>query len=275
MGRPHFLRAWGGAGNQPGQFNNPAGLSYYPPGHLCVADFLNNRLQFFQTNGTPQGLPLLGFRFPYGIVADPNFVYVTNNAVGPNQLMSFPRPAGIPVPWATTGTDPTGVTTDGLGTVFVTVPNDPKAPGQVQVFKARKQVATWGPIGPAPGELAYSPLGIVFFENHVYVADTGNDRVQVFTAGGAFVRGWGVPGAGNGQFSGPRAIAADPRKRLIYVLDSGNFRVQVFTPLGRFRGVFAGFPPGPGNFSFLAGITISPDAFFVTNGFSVQAFTLF
>jgi DNA-binding beta-propeller fold protein YncE len=66
---------------------------------------------------------------------------------------------------------------------------------------------------------------------HVYVADTGNNRVQVFTTDGAYLTQWGTYGSGDGQFSAPFGVAVDGGGR-VYVTDTDNSRVQVFGPLG-------------------------------------------
>ena len=74
----------------------------------------------------------------------------------------------------------------------------------------------------------------------VYVADTGNDRIQKFyfssncllgtliTDGICFARMWGSFGSGNGNFSSPSPIAVDSSSGNVYVSDKGNSRIQVF-----------------------------------------------
>jgi hypothetical protein len=44
--------------------------------------------------------------------------------------------------------------------------------------------------------------------NHVYVSDTSNHRIQVFTkADGAFVRQWGSEGQADGEFLEPHGLS--------------------------------------------------------------------
>ena len=62
----------------------------------------------------------------------------------------------------------------------------------------------------------------------VYVADTLNDRIQVFTSDGTFVKQWGSSGSGDGQFNAPYGIAVDG-SGFVYVADTFNNRVQKFT----------------------------------------------
>jgi hypothetical protein len=103
---------------------------------------------------------------------------------------------------------------------------------------------------------------------NVYLFDTENFRIDVFTASGSFIRafGWGVAdgstkalqvctatcfrgikGSGAGQFAGHEAgqtaIAVDsdpasPAYHNVYVYDGGNNRVQEFEPSGSFLRAF-------------------------------------
>jgi DNA-binding beta-propeller fold protein YncE len=89
------------------------------------------------------------------------------------------------------------------------------------------------------------------------VADSGNSRIQVFDASGKFKFTFGGFGAGPGQFSRPRAIAADSDGN-IYVADANFNNVQIFTPngdllmpLGRLSQT-----PGPGNFALIGAIAV-------------------
>ena len=91
-------------------------------------------------------------------------------------------------------------------------------------------VATWGAAAVA-GELS-APADIALdAAGNVYVADTGNHRVQVFTAAGVFLRTFGRLGRGQGEFYNPRGIAvrggivrarrpASPRERELACLAS-------------------------------------------------------
>ena len=66
----------------------------------------------------------------------------------------------------------------------------------------------------------------------VYVADAGNDRVEVFSGSGKFLDEWGVHGKAPGQFDSPVAIAAAAGGK-VFVADAGNDRIQVFGKLSK------------------------------------------
>jgi sugar lactone lactonase YvrE len=98
-----------------------------------------------------------------------------------------------------------------------------------------KVVGTWGKIGTGNGQFATTHNGIAVDKaGTVYIADTDNNRVQVLSKAGAFVRKWGTSGGGNGQFAGAEDIAVAP-DGTVWVADRGNLRVQAFSSGGAFR----------------------------------------
>lgn len=72
-------------------------------------------------------------------------------------------------------------------------------------------------------------------DGYVYVADTGNHRIQKFTKDGQLVTLWGKQGRGEGEFDAPDDIAAD-LDGFIYASDKFNQRIQKFTANGEFVG---------------------------------------
>ena len=61
----------------------------------------------------------------------------------------------------------------------------------------------------------------------MYVADTGNHRVQKFFSGGTYITQWGIEGNGESQFNSPTGLTVDGTE-FIFVADTGNHRVQKF-----------------------------------------------
>jgi DNA-binding beta-propeller fold protein YncE len=93
-----------------------------------------------------------------------------------------------------------------------------------------------GVAGSTEGTLS-SPRNVtVGPDDLVYVADSGNHRIQVFDRDGAFVRGWGSFGTEPGQFNEPWGLAVDDA--FVYVADTWNHRIQKFTLEGELVGAF-------------------------------------
>ena len=94
----------------------------------------------------------------------------------------------------------------------------------------------WGSQGVAPGQFDNPRDIAVDAQGNVYVADSGNRRVQVFDAAGRFVASWQ---GGDERFVQPSAVAWDVRGYVL-VLDSGTGWIHRFTDDGRFLDKFGG-----------------------------------
>ena len=94
---------------------------------------------------------------------------------------------------------------------------------------------------------------------NVYVVDKENDRIQVFTAAGQFMRKFGGSvwsyGSGNGELDWPIGISIDS-DNVVYVTEDCNNRVSVFTCEGKFLSSFGSMGSGPGQFNGPRGITV-------------------
>ncbi|MBW3634194.1 MAG: NHL repeat-containing protein, partial [Chloroflexi bacterium] len=77
----------------------------------------------------------------------------------------------------------------------------------------------------------FGPRDIAVSDAAIYVVDTGNERVQLFTRDGAFVDSWGGYGSAPDQLIEPVGIALGPDGN-VYVADSGNARISIFSPDG-------------------------------------------
>jgi hypothetical protein len=71
-----------------------------------------------------------------------------------------------------------------------------------------------------------SPMDLYIDESHVYIADTGNNRVQVFDREFNFIRNVGL-GKGGITLNGPKGVTTDGKR--IYVSDTINQRVIAFS----------------------------------------------
>ena len=84
-------------------------------------------------------------------------------------------------------------------------------------------------------------------QGNIYITDGYvNSRVAKYDRNGDWVKSFGEPGTGPGQFRTPHAIAID-RNDNVYVGDRGNQRIQVFDTDGKFLRMFKiEIPPAPG-----------------------------
>uniref|UniRef100_A0A1X7U9L5 B-box C-terminal domain-containing protein n=1 Tax=Amphimedon queenslandica TaxID=400682 RepID=A0A1X7U9L5_AMPQE len=102
-------------------------------------------------------------------------------------------------------------------------------------------------------------IAISSITGQVYIADKGNDCIQVLNPDLTFSHSFGSYGSANGEFVYPRHIAIDSQG-LVYVTDNGNHRIQKFSPDGKFVCQFGTKGSGPGQLSNPNGITIDTAA---------------
>ncbi|GEM_PF-5185479 len=166
------------------------------------------------------------------------------------------------------GSDPAGLAVDASGHLFVgdylnsdiqefdntgapvtvyPLPNAPNRPlglaadassGYLFVTSSGGQVIKYLPPGGSPvtvvaAAVTFNPQPIaVDSSGNIYVGDTANQRVQVFTGGGTHLTNFGSLGTGNAQFSssgGPQSLAVDSLGNIL-ATDTYDNRIETFGP---------------------------------------------
>ncbi len=91
---------------------------------------------------------------------------------------------------------------------------------------------------------------------NVYVMDTGNSRVEEFSASGGYLNTFGKEGSGNGEFKNPYGIAGDSKGNL-WIADTGNNRVQEFNSKNEYHAQFGKEGTGVGQLKEPKGIAVT------------------
>jgi DNA-binding beta-propeller fold protein YncE len=116
-------------------------------------------------------------------------------------------------------------------------------------------VDSFGKPGTAPGDFN-RPEGLcIDSKDQVYVADSCNHRIQVFSSEGKFIRTYGRAGSAPGELSYPYDICVDAAGRQ-YVCEFGNSRIQVFDSNDRSIEIIGGAGARPGQFSNPWGVAL-------------------
>jgi hypothetical protein len=116
-------------------------------------------------------------------------------------------------------------------------------------------IATWGSQGSGNGQFN-QPNGVaVDSSGNVYVADSGNNRIQKFDSSGKYLTQWGPYGTTNGQFFQPNSVAVDSSDN-VYVADTGNNRIRKFDSSGEYITQWGSYGSGNGQFKHAIGVAV-------------------
>ncbi len=201
-----FITQW-----QVMSYGEPAHLSAIAideAGNVYTAEDYNGRVQKFNGNGEYLFDILLDLEYDFGVPI--RLSYITGLAFSP----------------------------DGFLYLVSAGPEDPNASlrDMVWVFNTEGDyINSWGQPGSAPGQLGrheehpIGPADLTIASNgQIYIADTFNHRVQVFTPNGDLITSWGSPATDDvkepGFFYDLTSIALD-RQNYVYVFDN-DWRVR-------------------------------------------------
>lgn len=225
------LSSFGKPGSVIGRFNYPRGIAVGPDELLYVVDSNNCRIQCF--SGTGEVKRVFGSIGSIGgAMATPQGIHVDEKG---RVLVADTRNHRIQIFEHFELTAVLGDLGDANGqfrlpSACLTRGDEilvlDSKHGLVKIFgNDLKFRSSFGGIGAAPGQLnmpqgmALGPVG------SVWVADTGNHRVQVFSAEGKLDAVLGSPGSGLGEFQSPSGLAWHDGR--MYVADTGNKRIHV------------------------------------------------
>lgn len=107
--------------------------------------------------------------------------------------------------------------------------------------------------GKQAGQLLIPKALALDSSNNVFIADTGNHRIQHFNSQGRLITSWGKFGYGDTEFISPSGIAVDAQ--FVYIADTGNNRISVYKKNGDFVRAFGSYGAGEINFNQPTGIT--------------------
>ena len=241
----------GSRGTGAGQFNKPRSVGVDREDNLYVVD-LTGRVQKF----SPIGQYLLSWQMPQtdkgkpkGMIkdADGNLVVIEPHY---SRVNHFEGAGKLLAQWGENGTNesklqfPRAVAVNSKGDMYV---SEYGLVERIQCFSHRgtRFVKAFGAPGTANGELNRAEGLGIGPDDLLYVADSCNHRIQVFSPGGKFLKYFGYAGTGLGELSYPYDIRIDPDGNR-FVCEFGNSRVQVFDRQDRPVEIIGGAGPEPG-----------------------------
>jgi ABC-type Fe3+ transport system permease subunit/sugar lactone lactonase YvrE len=237
-----------------GELNKPRSVSVDAQDNLYVID-MTGRVQKF----SPDGKYLLEWQMPEITKGKPkgmcrdcegNIVLVEPHY---SRVNYFSTNGTLVAQWGVKGTNagqfgmPRAAVVNGRDEIYVCEYTDSE---RVQHFTARgaKFLGGWGRLGSGDGEFSRAEGLGIDSTGRIYVADSCNHRIQVFSPEGKFIRAYGKAGSGTGEFSYPYDIQIDPTG-LQFICEFGNSRIQILDAQDRTLEILGGPGGAPGQFS--------------------------
>jgi len=275
-GSPADVQVWGIQGDAPGEFNEPFDIAVDQQGLVYITDVRNKRVQKFNSDGIFMiafGQSL--FEKPAGIAIGPdNSIWVTD--FDQDKIFRFDNKGKLLASWGEAGDkpgeldSPADIAVDSKGFIYVVDEYHHK----IQKFSNDGVfILAWGHKGKVNvvrsalnflisdghrSEFYYPSRIAIGADDHVYVSDAYNNRVQVFDSQGHFIQSIGGMGLWGGRFriSSGLAIAAD---HSLFVADFYNNRIQHFDKKGDYLAAWGGKGDIPGRFNGPTGVAIASD----------------
>ena len=268
-----FDKDFGSSGSSDGRFDIPTDLAIdRGNGDIYVVDSDNNRVQRFQENGNFDNLEFgssdddadeyLGSPSAIAVHKKTDYVYVADTTT--DSISVFDDDGRFKFNFDDDGSNdefknPSAMVIDDDDEIlyvadtgnnrirmFELTDGDNCSSGNKEVVNDEVCfVEEFGSSGTADGRFD-SPAGLAFDEDDdlLYVADTGNNRIQSFEMisgntcpsgtdeienGVCFVEEFGSSGTADGRFSSPGGLALDKSNDLLYVADTKNDRIQMIS----------------------------------------------
>jgi tripartite motif-containing protein 71 len=230
-----------------GQAHGLQGIAIGPAGEVYIADAEGRRIVILNAGGKilreirPPAKESNLLQMPFALLHDgKGRLYVADYAA--DQVQVFSLDGRFLSAWGREGAgpgefrSPVGIARDPAGNLYVVEFYNHR----VQKFTQEgKFLLAWGEEGDwnrpdQPPEKMLYPAGIdVGPDGNVYVADSGRDRIKVFSPEGKFLREFGAKGPEPGKFNAVAGLSFDAAGRL-HEADSAAHRVQMFSRDGAF-----------------------------------------
>lgn len=262
----------GSRGVGVGQLNKPRSVAVDARDNLYVVD-MTGRVQKFDSNGVFQlswQMPQTDLGKPKGMCRDRegNIVVIEPHY---SRVNHYSPEGKLVLQWGVRGTNdgqlsvPRAAAVDSRNEIFVTEYLERErlqkfllpVPESAAAISNHAPVweASIGKAGTVAGEFN-RPEGLCLdAQDRVYVADSCNHRIQIFSQDGKLLHVYGKPGKGLGELSYPYDICVDSAGRQ-YVCEFGNSRIQVFDAEDRPIEIIGGRGSEPGRFSNPWGVAL-------------------
>lgn len=284
----HEFHADGTTGREIDGFNAPApgfaqaySVAVGPDGATYAVDRLNQRVEAFSSTGSyvgsagQRGVVAGDYSWPEAVAVAPDkTVWVGDTRNGRLEHYLTANLSDAPTTVGSKGSGPTqfnyidGLTVDTNGVVWAADASNNRIHNYNPSTKAQ---ATFGTTGSGPGQFN-NPQGVAvsLSANRMYVADTGNNRIEALDLAGNYI------GSFSSGINGPEGITLAPDGTIWVANTQADTVVHLSAFLADLGDGFGGLGTGTMQFELPHSLAVSNGVLFVADTYNnrVQEFTL-
>ena len=232
-----FVLSFGSYGRGDAQLRFPSGITY-SNNQIYVSDYLNNRLSVYDTDGTfirviDLSLSTINATHPTYLMAD-TIGNVWGIFDGNKRVVGLTSKGDMIASFdllTLFQSEPPVIS--GLTAIGNMICVSELYSGRIFLFDLTGTYISELFMGDLQSKLFLPHKAIVTSKNEIWIADSGNHRIAIFTKQGAFLRALGSRGSGTQEFQYPTSIAVRP-DGLIAVSDTGNHRIVLYDSNGTY-----------------------------------------
>ena len=219
-------------GQKNGEINEAYDVAITPNGNVIAAEWLNQRLQVFDSTGYSREIIGQSLVQPWGVslTREGNLVTTCEK----DRTVKVFSPTGeLLVSWRKSCFGwPRGIVVNQAGQFIVTDTQHGKHTVSIHLPDGQC-IRQCGSQGSGNEQFHWPRYVTSDFQDRIIVSDSSNHCVKVLDPTGQFLFKFGSMGSNDSQLKHPRGICVDPNNNII-VADQDNNRVSLFTPEGKF-----------------------------------------
>lgn len=224
--------SFGSKGEQRGQFENITSIVKLPGNKLAVADSENKKIEIYRLPLSnrqalkQKRLPTVGYERIIKLKCNDAYRLEGGNVLCLNddKVATYKSSGKHVITFKAEFNNPVAASIDDQDVIIL----DGES---IKIFKLDGRLRyKAGASGSADGQLD-SPQGVYLGKDKIYVADTGNNRIQIFSKDGIFLSKITNPASEKEEklFESPTKVVVDASNNM-YVLDAATNKVSVLSP---------------------------------------------
>ena len=227
-----MLASFGSRGQQRGQFQKITSLAVFPNGQVAVADSENKKIEIYNLPATgrqtlaQKRLPTVGYERAIKMQCNAAYRLQGGSALcldaDNNKVSIYSSSGRLKKAFKGKFENPVAASIDDQNVVIL----DDE---QLKIYRLDGDLRyTSGASGSDEGQFD-SPRSVYFRADKIYIADTGNQRIQIFSKDGIFLEHISNPEKGRKIFDEPSRVVVDSNDNM-YVQEDSSKQVLVFSP---------------------------------------------